>query len=146
MKCRAVFAITVVFFAGCAGHVPAKRTTLNAPAAATVSAKAGPADLYPDAQLTPGVTNPEVTQANIKETVCKAGWTATARPPASYTNNLKKEGITTRNLRTTRKTISFRWRSEEIPKIRIIFGLSHMIRRSTGRRSVHTRKTKSKIS
>jgi hypothetical protein len=94
MKCRAVFAITVVFLAGCAGHVPPKRTTLNAPAAATVSANAGPTDLYPDAQLTPGVTNPDVTQANISETVCRSGWTATARPPASYTNNLKKEGIT----------------------------------------------------
>ena len=31
-----------------------------------------------------------VTQATISSTICKTGWTATIRPPASYTNALKR--------------------------------------------------------
>jgi hypothetical protein len=38
---------------------------------------------------TPGVLNPDVTQANIRSTVCRHGWTDTIRPPVSYTNALK---------------------------------------------------------
>ena len=41
--------------------------------------------------LTPGVLNPVVTQATIGATICKHGWTATVRPPTSYTNELKLE-------------------------------------------------------
>ena len=37
----------------------------------------------------PGVLNPDVTQANIRSTICRRGWTATIRPPESYTNALK---------------------------------------------------------
>jgi hypothetical protein len=43
----------------------------------------------PDSKITPGVINPNVTQANIKQTICLSGWTKTIRPPASYTNKLK---------------------------------------------------------
>ena len=43
----------------------------------------------PDPAVTPGVTNPAVTQDNIKDTICKIGWTKTIRPTASYTNKLK---------------------------------------------------------
>ena len=39
---------------------------------------------------TPGVLNPSVTQANIRSTICRDGWTATIRPPVSYTNALKR--------------------------------------------------------
>jgi hypothetical protein len=39
--------------------------------------------------LTPGVLNPDVTQATIGSTVCVSGWTRTVRPPASYTSTLK---------------------------------------------------------
>jgi hypothetical protein len=42
-----------------------------------------------DPVRTPGVLNPDVTQANIRSTVCRTGWTATIRPPTSYTNPLK---------------------------------------------------------
>jgi hypothetical protein len=38
---------------------------------------------------TPGVVNPDVTQANIDSTICKRGWTRTIRPPTDYTNALK---------------------------------------------------------
>jgi hypothetical protein len=41
--------------------------------------------------LTPGVLNPDVTQANIGATVCAHGWTKTIRPPVAYTNRLKLE-------------------------------------------------------
>jgi hypothetical protein len=42
-----------------------------------------------DRGCTPGVLNPNVTQDNIKTTICKPGWTATIRPPSAYTNLLK---------------------------------------------------------
>jgi hypothetical protein len=43
--------------------------------------------------LTPGVLNPEVTQATIGLTICVRGWTKTVRPPTSYTNELKRRQI-----------------------------------------------------
>ena len=39
--------------------------------------------------LTPGSLNPDVTQATIGSTICVRGWTATVRPPESYTTPLK---------------------------------------------------------
>jgi hypothetical protein len=42
-----------------------------------------------DPARTPGVLNPDVTQANIHETICRQGWTRTVRPPVDYTNALK---------------------------------------------------------
>lgn len=48
---------------------------------------------YARRDLTPGVRNPAVTQATISVTICKSGWTATVRPPASYTNGLKASGL-----------------------------------------------------
>ena len=47
------------------------------------------AHVLPDPATTPGVTNPAVTPATIKTTICVHGWTATVRPPVSYTNKLK---------------------------------------------------------
>lgn len=44
----------------------------------------------PDPQLTPGVSNMDVTQDNIQETICVQGFTKKIRPPANYTNRLKK--------------------------------------------------------
>ena len=45
--------------------------------------------VLPNSKVTPGAINPNVTQANIKDNVCKANWTSTVRPPVSYTNKLK---------------------------------------------------------
>ncbi len=42
-----------------------------------------------DRHCTPGVLNPAVTQSTSKQTVCHSGWTATIRPPTSYTEPLK---------------------------------------------------------
>jgi len=47
------------------------------------------AAILPNAAMTPGATNPAVTQANIAQNICVANWTATVRPPASYTDKLK---------------------------------------------------------
>jgi hypothetical protein len=44
-----------------------------------------------DPVRTPGVLNPAVTQANIRSTICRRGWTATIRPPVEYTNDLKRK-------------------------------------------------------
>ena len=46
---------------------------------------------HADIARTPGVLNPDVTQANIDSTICVHGWTKTIRPPTSYTNALKEK-------------------------------------------------------
>ncbi|WP_406155532.1 hypothetical protein OG217_37490 (plasmid) [Streptomyces sp. NBC_01023] len=46
-----------------------------------------------DPSCTPGAYNPDVTQSTINSTICVSGWTATVRPPTSYTNPLKAQGI-----------------------------------------------------
>ncbi len=46
---------------------------------------------HADIVRSPGVLNPDVTQANIDSTICLHGWTKTIRPPTSYTNELKRK-------------------------------------------------------
>jgi hypothetical protein len=46
---------------------------------------------HADLVRTPGVLNPDVTQATIHATICVHGWTKTIRPPTSYTNELKRK-------------------------------------------------------
>jgi len=43
----------------------------------------------PIASITPGATDPNVTQANIGSTICLSGYTATVRPTSAYTTSLK---------------------------------------------------------
>lgn len=45
----------------------------------------------PDATCTPGDTDPRVTQASIGSTICARGWSASARPPLSVTEPIKRE-------------------------------------------------------
>jgi hypothetical protein len=45
--------------------------------------------LIADPVRTPGVINPDVTQATIAATICVRGWTRTVRPSTEYTNPLK---------------------------------------------------------
>ena len=66
-----VVAAVVLFFAEPRGH--------QAPA------------ILADPLRTPGVLNPDVTQANIRSTICTSGWTRTVRPPTDYTNDLKRK-------------------------------------------------------
>ncbi len=58
---------------------------LSACGAAVYSESSG----LPNSKLTPGAINPVVTQTTIRSTICVLGWTATVRPPLSYTNQLK---------------------------------------------------------
>jgi len=45
----------------------------------------------PDPRCTPGSIDPDVTQADIRSTICKDGWTATVRPPESQTEKFKHD-------------------------------------------------------
>lgn len=65
-----------------------------APTSITTVAPATPDWVLPNSVTTPGALNPDVTQANIADNVCKANWTSTVRPPVSYTNNLKANQMT----------------------------------------------------
>lgn len=59
-----------------------------------VQSHVGPPDIYPDAARTPGAINPQITQENIRETICNPRWsTKSVRPEAAYTNRLKVEQI-----------------------------------------------------
>jgi len=60
----------------------------------TAKAHVGPADIYPDPARTPGAINPQITQENIRETICNPRWsTKSIRPEESYTHRLKVEQI-----------------------------------------------------
>jgi hypothetical protein len=48
----------------------------------------------PNPRLTPGALNPAVTQANLRETICRpGGYTRSIRPDEAYTSRLKREQI-----------------------------------------------------
>ncbi len=72
--------------------VPAESTNATSTASATPSSCHSNGGL-PDPKCTPGATNPDVAQANIQSTICVSGYTATIRPPTSYTNPLKVQSI-----------------------------------------------------
>lgn len=55
----------------------------------------------------PGATNPAVTQATIKQTICKHGWTKTVRPPVSETDAAKANDLLRRHL--PGKLADFEW-------------------------------------
>lgn len=95
----AVAISALLVFAACSPPpTPASPTHAPAPTSPTVPTGTGScheADSLPDHACTPGATNPAVTQANLAVTVCKSGWTATVRPPASYTDALKRQQMPT---------------------------------------------------
>lgn len=39
----------------------------------------------------PGAVNVQVTQDNMRQTICKRGWTRTVRPPVEWTDALKQQ-------------------------------------------------------
>lgn len=65
--------------------------------------RVGPAAIYPPLGIN-GAVNPDVTQGNIQSTICKSGWTATIRPPASYTNKLKAKQLVALHYEDTKKS------------------------------------------
>ena len=77
-------------------HQQPKSNSDSAPASEnssmSVFSRTGPATAYPDVSRTPGALNPEITQDNIRETICNPNWsTRFIRPPESYILRLKKE-------------------------------------------------------
>lgn len=59
-------------------------------------ASAAQAGDLPDPKLTPGATDPEVNEANIKESICKVThftWTEGHMPPASFLESIAKQEI-----------------------------------------------------
>lgn len=89
---RSILAASVVVATACA--VGAVATVNNHPSPLPPQSASLPASCtyrgsLPDPTCTPGATDPRVTQANIQSTICLKGYTATIRPPVSYTNPLK---------------------------------------------------------
>lgn len=72
---------------------PVSPTGTGTTPGAPPTAASGDAPFLPNPATQPGVTNPDVTQDNIQTTICVSGYTATIRPPVSYTNNLKMKQI-----------------------------------------------------
>lgn len=67
--------------------------TVIAPSASQCRARVEYGYVLPDPTCTPGAINPTVTQGNIGQTICAYGWTRTVRPPASYTEQLKRSQL-----------------------------------------------------
>jgi len=91
--------VAVIFLAaGCAAKRISTPVPLTAERKIALDArsagKVGPADIYPDLTITPGVAASDVTQENIKTTICVSGFTKPPRrPPSSYTDSLKLKGF-----------------------------------------------------
>jgi hypothetical protein len=64
-----------------------------------VAHRSAKAAVVADPVRTPGVLNPDVTQATIRSTICVTGWTRTVRPPTGYTNALKSRQLRAYGLR-----------------------------------------------
>jgi hypothetical protein len=66
----------------------------SAEAGEEIQPHVGPPDIYPDPARTPGAINPDITQENIRDTICNPRWsTKSIRPEESYTHRLKIEQI-----------------------------------------------------
>ena len=101
------------------GGIPSSAPTVAVTAATTCTYR-GP---LPDPVCTPGVTNPDVTDATIQQTICVRGWTATIRPPVSYTDPLKRRSMSAYGV----------W--DQNPRD---FELDHLDRKSTRLNSSHS--------
>jgi len=70
---------------------PAGPEAAAGPGPTSPSGRVGPPEIYPDPVKTPGVANPDITQANIADNLCSLNWsTKLIRPPSSYTSPLKR--------------------------------------------------------
>lgn len=86
--------LALALLAGCAATTnptPTPATAIVPTGACHARTEAG--QVLPDPTCTPGALNPAVTQADIRTTICVRGWTATERPPVSYTEPLKRRQI-----------------------------------------------------
>ncbi len=87
---RRIFLVSVLLLAGCAhGRFvdPSESIMPSSEEPSNSTSVAGPVYI-PSYML-----NPAVKQNNIKDNICKPGYTDTIRPPSSYTTNLKKQQL-----------------------------------------------------
>jgi hypothetical protein len=90
---RRLFVVAALVIAAILIFLIVRSTTAPAPSGPPAE-RAGPQWAYPDASRTPGATNPNITQANIGETICNPEWsTRSIRPPESYTSHLKRQQL-----------------------------------------------------
>ena len=124
---------------------PSSTPSVPLPATASVAPSESPVGVVPwepDPVLTPGATNPAVTQATIGTTICLPGWTATIRPPASYTTRLKTQQIVAYGYADTRTADYEEDHLISLPGTRGTCGPSRTPRASrTGLRSAPGRRT-----
>jgi len=71
------------------GDLPAGDSSAAMPGPGTCKLGSRDGQPLPDPNCTPGTVNSAVHQDNIKDTICKSGWTKTVRPPTSKTNAMK---------------------------------------------------------
>ena len=76
----------------------ASSLTPDSSSAPSPSPSPAPADPCHRNGMTYCALNPAVTQATINSTICVTGWTATIRPPESYTEPLKLQQISAEGL------------------------------------------------
>jgi hypothetical protein len=84
---RALSVLVAIAVAACGSSPPLTR---DAPAALEAPGSTPPPAHRSPFTEPPGAFNLEVHQANIGSTICVPGWTATIRPPTSYTQRLKR--------------------------------------------------------
>lgn len=72
--------------------VVAEASPTSTMAAQAQQGKTGPAELYPDSSGTQGAPNPDITQENIADNICKKGWsTSSVRPSTNVTSRIKTQ-------------------------------------------------------
>jgi len=108
--CVASTVVLAVALSGCTsgvvrvGAALARRASVSAmpPSSATVARQPPPGSCHargrgllvlPDPGCTPGATNPAVTPATLRSTICRVGWTSTVRPPESVTGPEKRASL-----------------------------------------------------
>jgi len=84
-----VFGVVLAAALASAGPAPGPpRAAYVAPDGRTVEQLIA-AHVLPDPAEHPGVINPAINPAVFKDTICKAGWTSTVRPPTDWTDKLR---------------------------------------------------------
>lgn len=92
MRCARGLIVVLALTACQPATPPSTLPPLTLPATTTTTPDS--ADYSPP----PGALNPAVTQATITATICVSGWTATIRPPSSYTTPLKLTQVAARHI------------------------------------------------
>ena len=79
--------------AGTASVAPAPSHSMNFSGSGSCHAHGRAPFMLPDARCTPGAVDPRVTQADIRLTICRRGYTRTVRPPEWVTYPEKRASM-----------------------------------------------------